>query len=340
MTRRVRLLVALAGVVGAASVVAPLDVTLLAQRQGREPAPAGEQAIPRTPAGRPDLSGLWSFVSATPLERPEALGDTAILGDEDLAAAQEQDRQNARDRPPAPGETGAYNRFWTDAGADRVERRTSLISDPPDGRLPPVRPEARESLRVLMMAEMAPGKPEDFTPWARCITGFNAGPPILPSAYNNNLFVAQTPETVALLTEMVHEVRAVPLSGTPPLPSHVRQWQGSSRGRWEGDTLVIETTNFRGDGVGALPLLGVGVGGQPRTGVLTDDNLHVVERISRPEFDVLRYEVTVEDPTLWTEPWTAVLFMQRSDEGIYEYACHEGNYGLENILAGTRAAER
>ena len=309
MTRRVHLLVALAGVVGAASVVSPLDVTVLAQRKGREPAPAGEQAIPRTPDGRPDLSGLWSFVSATPLERPEELGDTAILSDEGLAAAQERARQSAGDRPPAPGETGAYNRFWTDAGAARTERRTSLISDPPDGRLPPVRPEARERLRVLMMAEANPGKYEDLTPWARCITGFNAGPPILPSAYNNNLFVVQTRDTVALLTEMVHEVRAVPLDGRPPLPPHVRQWQGTSRGRWEGDTLVIDTTNFRMDGNGSLPLLGVGVAGQPRSGVLTDENLHVVERISRPEADLLRYEVTVEDPTLWTQSWTAVVFM-------------------------------
>ena len=164
-------------------------------------------------------------------------------------------------------------------------------------------PEARQRMLALMTAEANPDEPEELTPWARCITGFNAGPPILPSAYNNNVLVVQRRDTVALLTEMVHEVRIVPLDGRPPLPSHVRQWQGNSHGRWEGDTLVIDTTNFRMEGNGNLPLLGVGgVGGQPRSGVLIDENLHVVERLSRPDADTLRYEVRVDDPTVWTSP--------------------------------------
>ena len=301
------------------------------------PFAAEAQSPLRTPDGRPDLSGLWSFVSATPLQRPEEFGDKALLSDEDIAALQERAQQSAGVRQPPPGETGSYNRFWTDIGATRTDRRTSLISDPPDGRLPPVTPEARQRMLALMTAEANPDEPEELTPWARCITGFNAGPPILPSAYNNNVLVVQRRDTVALLTEMVHEVRIVPLDGRPPLPSHVRQWQGNSHGRWEGDTLVIDTTNFRMEGNGNLPLLGVGgVGGQPRSGVLIDENLHVVERLSRPDADTLRYEVRVDDPTVWTQSWTAVMFMRRSDEGIYEYACHEGNYGMANILAGAR----
>jgi hypothetical protein len=148
------------------------------------------------------------------------------------------------------------------------------------------------------------------------------------------LQVFQSGDTVALSTEMVHEARIIPLDGRPHLPSSVRQWQGDSRGRWEGDTLVIDTTNFRKDGTGNLPLLGAGVGGRLRSGVLTDENLHVVERLSRPNANVLRYEVSVEDPTVWTQPWTAVVLMEKSNELIYEYACHEGNYAMRNILTG------
>ena len=336
MTRRRHVVGALASAVGAVCVVASLHVSVFAQREVERPPAANEQSPPRTPDGRPDLSGVWSFVSATPLQRPEEFGDKAILTDEDLAALQLRAQQSVGDRPPPPGDTGSYNRFWTDVGAARTDRRTSLISDPPDGRLPPVTPAARERMRGLMMAEANPEEPEHLTPWARCITGFNAGPPILPSGYNNNVLVVQSRDTVALLTEMVHEARLVPLDGRPHLASTVRQWQGASRGRWEGDTLVIDTTNFRHDGNGALPLLGVGIGGRPRSGVLIDEHLHVVERLSRPEADLLRYEVTVDDPTVWTKPWTAVVLMRRSDEGIYEYACHEGNYGMANILAGAR----
>jgi hypothetical protein len=193
---------------------------------------------------------------------------------------------------------------------------------------------------VLMTAESNPNEPEDLTPWGRCITGFNAGPPILPSGYNNNLLVMQSRDTVMLFTEMVHEARSVPLDGRPHLPPAVRQWQGDSGGGRDGDTLVIDTTNFRKEGTGNLPLLGAGVGGRLREGVLTDENLHVVERLSRPDADTLRYEVTVEDPTVWTRPWTAVVLMRRTNEGIFEYACHEGNYAIQNILTGARAADR
>jgi hypothetical protein len=218
------------------------------------------------------------------------------------------------------------------------DRRTSLISDPPDGRLPPVTPDTLKRMLALMTAESDPGKPEDLTPWGRCLTGFNAGPPILPSGYSNILQVFQTSDAVVLFTEMVHEARFVPLDGRPHLSPVVRQWQGDSRGRWEGDTLVIDSRHFRGEGTGNLPLLGAGVGGKLRSGVLTDANLHVVERLTRPDAATLRYEVTVDDPTVWTRPWTAVVLMQKTKDAVYEYACHEGNYSMQNILAGQRAA--
>jgi len=245
----------------------------------------------------------------------------------------------ATERQPPPGDTGAYNSFWTDAGAKRTDKRTSLILDPPNGRLPPVTPETRKKMVTLMTAESNPNEPEDLTPWGRCITGFNAGPPILPSGYNNNMQILQGRDTVLVFTEMVHEARFVPLDGRPHLPASVRQWQGDSRGRWDGDTLVIDTTNFRKDGSGNLPLLGAGVGGRLRTGVLTDENLHVTERLSRADANTLRYEVRVDDPTVWTRPWTALVLMQRTDEGVYEYACHEGNYAVRNILTGARAMD-
>jgi hypothetical protein len=194
-------------------------------------------------------------------------------------------------------------------------------------------------MAALTAAEVRPGRPEDFTPWARCLGGFNVGPPILPSGYNNNIQVFQTRDHVVILNEMVHDARVVPLDGRPHLPLPFRRWKGDSRGRWEGDTLVIDTTNFRQEGTGNLPLLGVGIGSRPRSGVLTDENLHVVERLSRPDADTLLYQATVEDPTLWTRPWTAVVMMKKSDERIYEYACHEGNYAMPGMLAGAQAEE-
>ena len=341
MSRRVRGVLALTGACAVACIIASVDVTVSAQGKGEPPKAAARPSVPGTPDGRPDLSGVWSFATATPLERPQELGGKAVLSDEEIAQLERRAaQQSTAERRPPSGDTGSYNVFWTDAGAKRTDRRTSLISDPPDGRLPSVTPETQKRMLALMTAESDPNEPEDLTPWGRCITGFNAGPPILPSGYNNNLQVMQSRDTVMLVTEMVHEARPVPLDGRPHLPPAVRQWQGDSRGRWDGGTLVIDTTNFRKEGTGNLPLLGAGVGGRLRAGVLTDENLHVVERLSRPDAGTLRYEVTVADPTVWTRPWTAVVLMQKADEGIYEYACHEGNYAIGNILTGKRAQER
>jgi len=338
MSHRLRIALALGCAAAVSHVIAGSAVVLSAQRTAAEQTASGK-GTPRARDGRPDLSGTWSFVSATPLERPEEFGNRAVLTDQELAEIARRAAPQAADRQPLPGDTGAYNSFWTDAGAKRTDKRTSLISDPPNGRLPPVTPETRKKMVTLMTAESNPNEPEDLTPWGRCITGFNAGPPILPSGYNNNVQIVQGRDTVLVFTEMVHEARFVPLDGRPHLPASVRQWQGDSRGRWEGDTLFIDTTNFRRDGSGNLPLLGAGVGGRLRTGVLTDENLHVIERLSRADANTLRYEVRVDDPTVWTRPWTALVLMQKTDEGLYEYACHEGNYAVPNILTGARAMD-
>src|SRR2546422_3873242 len=244
MSRRGR--VGLAGAFVVACVVDSAYVPVFAQSTREPQKAAGARSSRRTADGHPDLSGVWSFASGIPLQRPEKFGDKGELSEEEAAEIERRAaRQSSAERKPPPGDTGSYNLFWTDAGAKRNDRRTSLISDPPDGKLPPVTPETGKRMRVLMTAESNPSTPEDLTPWGRCITGFNAGPPILPSGYNNNLVVLQNRDTVVLFTEMVHEARFVPLDGRPHLPSCVRQWQGDSRGRWEGDTLVIDTTNFR-----------------------------------------------------------------------------------------------
>jgi hypothetical protein len=342
MGSRSRVVRVLTGAFTVAFVIACLAAVVSAQSSGDPSKTAGNRSALRMPDGRPDLSGVWNFATATPLERPQEFADRAVLSEQELATIEQSAdaEQRGGERPPAAGDTGSYNRFWIESGTRGKDRRTSLVSDPRDGRLPPVTPETQKRMIALMTAESDPGNPEDLTPWGRCLTGFNAGPPILPSGYSNIMQVLQTRDTVVLFTEMVHEARVVPLDGRPHLTPIMRQWQGDSRGRWEGDVLVIDSRNFRREGTGNLPLLGVGVGGRLRSGVLTDENLHVIERLSRPDGGTLRYEVTVEDRTVWTRPWTAVVLMQKTNEGLYEYACHEGNYSMRNILVGQRAAER
>ena len=221
-------------------------------------------------------------------------------------------------------------------------RRTSLIVDPPDGRIPDLAPEAKRRQEALAAAREGVGddvpRPgawvEDVPVSVRCIVGFNSGPPMYPAAYNNNVQLFQIPGYVAIFNEMGPAVRMVPLDGRPRLPQHLRQWLGDSRGRWDGDTLVVETTNFLretafGRYAGSVGRLG---GSGP--------NIHLVERFTRIDADTLLYEATVEDETTWVRPWTYAIPVRRSDAAVYEYACHEGNYGLENILAGAlREAE-
>ena len=293
---------------------------------------------PATPWGDPDLQGIWDFRTITPMERPAELAGKAVLTAEEAAdfEARENRRLN-RDLvdpevggaiyPPASeGGVVPYNEFWYDRGNALVEdRRTSLIVDPPDGRIPPLTPEAaaRGAARSEYLRDHPADSWHDRSLGDRCILGFNAGPPMVPSAYNNNVQLLQTPDHVVLLNEMVHNARIVPLDGRPH--GNIRQWVGDSRAHWEDATLVVETRGF-GDLVGF------------RGGATA--NLSVVERFTLVGPDTLRYEFTLEDPATWTRPWTAVVPMKRTPGPMFEYACHEGNYAMEGILAGARAEER
>ncbi len=277
--------------------------------------------------GAPDLQGIWDFRSLTPMERPGTLGEKEVFsGEEAETFAQEAIRRASRDSDTS-GRVVPYNDFWFDEGTKVTTTRTSLIVDPLNGRMPPVTPEAekrraarREARKGVGADEPTPGGwVETLSSAVRCIAGFNSGPPMRPSAYNNNMQVFQTRDHVVILNEMVHDARVIPLDARPHLPQGMRQWMGDSRGRWEGQTLVVETTNFRPD----------------RTPFDASPTSRLVERLTRVDADTLQYDVTVDDPTTWTKPWTFRVPMARTRDYMYEYACHEGNYGLYNILSGT-----
>ena len=294
---------------------------------------------PRLPDGHPDLSGVWDYRTITPMQRPAELGTKEFFTKEE-AAAFEHYENHRLDRDAMDLETGAsiypkggvipYNEFWYDRGNQIVAtRRTSLIIDPPNGRFPPMTPEGKKRAEVVAaeQAQTQLGHPhadsyEDRPLVERCLTGLNSGPPMTPGAYNNNVQLFQTKDYVVILNEMIHDARIVPLDGRPH--GHVRQWKGDSRGHWEGDTLVVDTVNFRRET--SLPN--------------SSENTRVVERFTRAGEGTLLYEFTVDDPTVWTRPWTAIVPMRKSDQPIYEYACHEGNYAMTGILAGARTAEQ
>ena len=298
-----------------------------------QPSSSAATAVPRTPDDRPDLQGVWDFGSVTPLQRPAALAGKAFLTEEEVSALEAQAAGRV-DRPPRPGDPGSYNRFWFADGTKVVgTRRTSLIVDPQDGRLPSYTPEGKGRMAAREEARRRNAGPEDRDVDERCILGFNSGPPMLPGAYNNFVQLFQIPGYVAIFNEMVHDVRLIPLDDRPPLPSQIRQWKGDSRGRWEGDTLVVETRNFRTLGT-AHPA--------PNMALLEalGPHLLLVEKFSRLDVDTLLYQFTINDSTAWTKPWSAEMTMTKTEDALYEYACHEGNYGLSNILAGAQADER
>jgi len=306
--------------------------------QGRS---TGTWTPARTPDGQIDLEGVWDFSTITPLERPSGLGDKPTFTDAEAANFEREEnlRQN-RDLIDSkkgggqylPGSVIPYNEFWYERGSKIVgSKRTSLIVDPPDGRIPPLTPEAAKRLdaqaaaaRDEQLGLVRADSPESRSLADRCILGFNAGPPMTPGAYNNYVRISQAPGLVTLVVEMVHDARVIPVDGSPHLPARLRQYKGDSRGRWEGRTLVIDTTNF---------LRETSFRG-------SSANLHLVERLTRVDADTLLYEFTVEDPKTWTRPWTATVPMRRVDAPMYEYACHEGNYALRNILSGARAQEK
>ena len=299
---------------------------------------------PRTPWGDPDLQGIWEYWTFTPLQRPDDLADRAVLTAEEAAAVGERSRQAAltRDREgPSEGDTGAYGQeVWTERSRATALTQASLIVDPPDGKIPPFTAAEERRIEEHRRAGGRPVRtraggigtdgPEDRGLAERCIVGFSTGPPLLPAGYNNNLQVFQAPGYVALVVEMIHDVRVVPLDGRPHLPDHMRQWLGDARGRWEGDTLVVETTNVTNK-IASFSTTSVSWG--------TGGDLKLVERFTRTDDGTLQYEFTVENPSIFTRRFTARYPMNRSDLPLYEYACHEGNYGLMNILTGARAED-
>ena len=235
----------------------------------------------------------------------------------------------AAQRTEPGGHVGAYNNFWMDSGTRTVgTRRTSLIVDPPNGRIPPlsVAGQARADATADYRSAHPADSWDDRSVGERCVLGFNSGPPMEPSAYNNHMQLFQTADHVVILNEMVHDARIIPLGGSDPLPESLTQWKGDSRGRWEGDTLVVHTTNFYNQNSFT-----------ERHGATPDMTL--VERFTRVDPQTLLYEFTVDDPATWSVPWTVEMPMLRSDDQVWEYACHEGNYAMDGILAGSRAAE-
>ncbi len=278
-----------------------------------------------------DLEGIWSNATVTPLERPADLAGKATFTPEEAAAYEKQavERSNV-DHRTGNAETdvaSAYNQFWYDRGTKAVgTRHTSLIVDPSDGRVPPLTPEAQKGVQDTRAwaQEHATDGPEGRSLGERCILWNTAGPPMLPGPYNNNFQIFETRDQVVILNEMIHDARVIPLDGRPHLASNIRQLMGDSRGHWEGKTLVVDTTNFSGK---------FSVRG-------SDENLHLTERFTRVSPDTLLYEFTVNDPTAFTRPWTAQIPVTRTKGPIFEYACHEGNYAMTDILAGARVAEK
>ena len=314
---------AAAFVMTALAVLAPMGVFAQAPSAG-----AGESAAPRTAWGDPDLQGRWTNTTTTPLERPADLAGREFLTEEERAARDEAGdvAREQRGIAAGTGETGSYNNFWVERGVRMA--RTSLIVDPPEGRLPPLTPaEAQRRPGREAYRSREPAGPEDRNLYERCISRGLPGA-MMPGFYNHNYQIFQTPGYVVILVEMIHDARIIPLDGRPHPDGRIRQWLGDSRGRWEGDTLVVETTNFVPVNGRALTVFGAG------------ESTEIVERFTRLDDGTLDYRFTVSDPTEYTREWTASIPMTSLDGLLYEYACHEGNYGLENILAGARAAER
>jgi hypothetical protein len=292
--------------------------------QTKKPAP-----VPRLPDGHPDLQGIWDFRSATALERPARFAGREFMTADEVAAYEQEALEREDGRPPDDGRTeqSVHPVWWLDYGKTVVgSRRTSLIVDPADGRIPPLTGEAQQRNAERRTAARTHGPADSYENRSlqeRCIT---RGLPevTLPGPYNNNLQIVQTPGYVMLFTEMIHDARVIPMDGRPHNSPNLRSWMGDSRGRWEGDTLVIDTTNFtdrtnfRGSGAG----------------------LHLVERLTRIDPNAIEYRFTLDDPTTWTRAWTVAYPIVKADGLIYEFACHEGNYGLRDILTGARYEEK
>ena len=301
------------------------------------PAAAQNKAstVPRAPDGKPDLQGVWGYATLTPLERPAEFAGKEFLTEQEATEYENRrlrdENKDRRDGTAAADVTRAYNEFWWDRGTKVVStRRTSLVVDPPDGRIPPLTEEARRRTAARTEARRSSGRgpsdgPEDRPLGERCIIFGSGGVPMLPGAYNNNVQLVQTPDHVALVNEMIHDTRVVSLDAArPPLPKNIRQYIGDSRGHWEGDTLVVVTTNFT-----------------DKTNFRgSSENMRLTERFTRVAEDTLLYRFTVEDPSSFPRPWTVEIPMWKNHELMYEYACHEGNSSLSGVLSGARAEEK
>jgi hypothetical protein len=281
-------------------------------------------------AGQTDLQGLWTNATITPFERPKELAGKAFYTKEEAAAYEKlvaaTSNRDQRGATPEADVAGAYNDFWFDRGSKVVPTlRTSLVIDPPDGRIPALTPEAQKAAAELAaIARRPPESPEELGLPQRCLLWPTAGPPMVPSGYNNNYQIVQVPGYVMILVEMIHDVRIIPVDGSPHLPQKFRLWMGDSRGHWEGKTLVVDTTNF----TDKTHFRGA------------DQNLHLTERFTRVDPGTILYEFSVDDPTAFTKPWTAQIPLTKTAGPIYEYACHEGNYSAVTTLKGARAQEK
>ncbi len=296
------------------------------------PEPGEGPAVPRTPWGDPDLQGLWNHGTITPLERPPEHAGREWLTEEEIAAANRasETRATSERRSELTREQDvalAYNQFWWDRGIS--VGRTSLITDPADGRLPPRTPERQQYEATDEARRLAAAKrgrvpahgPEDMDLGDRCLVYRHV--PITSSGYNNHVHILQSPGYVAIFQEQIHDFRIIPVFDQPALPDQIRLWLGVSRGHWEGDTLVVETTNFHAqtDYLGSGP------------------NRSVVERFTRRGEDAIEYSFTVTDPSVWTRPWSGMVPWRPAEGPAFEYACHEGNYGMTNLLRSSRAVE-
>jgi hypothetical protein len=300
--------------------------------------PSKTATVPRTVDGHPDLQGIWTNRTLTPLQRPNALGSKEFFTVQEAADFEKDSMTraaNADRQAPRPGDPGSYNQAFSERDGIHVQktRRTSLVVDPPDGKVPAYTPEAQarlDAFRAYSAKHGADG-PEDRDLSERCLVFSGSGPPMLPEPYNNNYEIEQSPGYVAILAEQNHDVRIIPTNAIPHLSARVSQWHGDSRGRWEGDTLVVETTNVKFNDQSHF---GVAYRG------MSDENIRVTERFTRTAPDTIMYRATIEDPTVYTKPWTIEESWSRTAGPLFEYACNEGNYGMSGILGGARAEEK
>ena len=333
MNHRVLAPLGVTALILAVVVLAPVLVTAQAPAAGAtSPKPAKPWTLSRTPDGQPDLQGFWTNTTYVPLERPKNVTRQFYTKEEVVEIIKHA--ADVESEQTEPGTIPDVHYDFTQFGLDRsqgalaLNLRTSLIVDPPEGRIPPMTTEGQKRAAERAEARKKMGGPYDAAEnqplSVRCIIMDRIGPPMLAGAYNNNYQIVQVPGYVMILVEMIHDVRIVPLDGRPHLPQNVRQWTGSYRGHWDGETLVVETANFNGKN----PFQG------------SSENMRLTERFTRVDANTIRYQFTVDDPSNWTRPWSAEVPWAQTVGPLFEHACHEGNYGLGNTLSGARVEDR